>query len=236
MASMRQFEHRGNQAKRLLIITDSRGRGVASALHKKPALISTRTAIRAIPGAKLNEIKDRIVLTEVFQQQDLIIVAGGICDFTVKTEHLGLKLLTYPGINIHEVLGQIETLRQNFGSRLIIATIPPAGLIKYYEYKNPGRELPEELESQLKEQQTKLLEDLREINNYIKDSNREANVTNIDLNRMVTSTSIKHTFGQRYRTERFTAKDLYDGVHANQALKDKWHKRIADVAEVTLNQ
>ena len=234
MASIRQLENRGNQIKRLLIITDSRGRGVSTELHKKPALIPTRIAIRAIPGARLYEIERRITLTEVFQQQDLIIVAGGICDLTVKTNYQGQKLLTYPGVNINEVLGQIETLRHKFGSRLIIATIPPAGLLKYYEYKNPGQELPEQIESQLKEQQTKLLADLREINNYIKENNREANVTNIDLNRMVTSTSIKHSFGQRYRTERFTAKDLYDGVHANQSLKVKWHKRIADVAETTL--
>ena len=220
--------------KKVLIITDSRGKGITDEINSRPSLASVKFDIKILPGVKLNDITQKIRTYSIYQKYDLIVVVAGICELTVKEVNQGLQILTYPGSDIHEIITKLNALRDTYGSNLILATITPASLKKYFEHRNPTKQFPVEREEELKSQQKALIEDIKEINSRIKESNAEANVTNIDLANLTQSRAIKYKFGRRHRTTKFTDKDLYDGVHSNSVLRKKWHKRTVDVIDKSL--
>jgi outer membrane biogenesis lipoprotein LolB len=82
----------------------------------------------------------------------------------------------------------------------------------------------------LEEDQLRLNEDIQSLNDWIKRNNTDSQCTNLDLEKINTSCSIKKTKrGIKYRTTTFSDKNMYDGLHGNMPLKEKWHKRTTEV-------
>ena len=219
--------------KRVLIATDSRGAGIQQQINRNQKLASLddiKIDIRIIPGAKVNEIHTAIKTACTYHTYDLILVIGGICNLTDRVQWCGLQLLDYSSKDLQEIKGQFVSIREQYASKVIFATIPPASLMKYGQVKNRLEDLTKHIEVSLARKQRRLEKDLKLVNNWIRQNNKAYQATNLDLNKINTSNSIKRDInGVRYRKESFTAKNLYDGLHANMKLKEKWHKRTTDV-------
>ena len=231
---------RSSNRMRALVVSDSRGAGISRQVNRNQKLATlkkVRVDIRILPGATLRELRNAIANANAFHSYQLIIVVGGICDLTVKSQYDKLNILEYPAHDPDKVVGEFILLRDEFGDKIIFSTISPASLVKYAKVKNNIECLPRELENRLTTSQVKLVQDLEYINSWIKEDNKQSHCTNLDHSKFTTSCSIKKPLqGQKYRKEKFSDKNLYDGLHANSELKTKWHQRTTDVIFQEMNK
>ena len=216
-----------------LIITDSRGFGISSQIVRNQQINSLKGAdidVKILSGATLQEIQEQTRRACTFKTYDLIIVIGGICNLTEIASWNRLNVLHYPVKDLQSIRATLTELREQFQEKIIFSTICSAGLTKYARAKNYIDQLPKDLEQLLTENQARLNKDIESINDWILANNKEFDCTNIDLNKLSTSQSIKRKFnGEKYRVKHFSDKNLYDGVHGNMAQREKWHKRTIDV-------
>jgi hypothetical protein len=218
---------------KILIATDSRGSGISNQINRNQNLASLKNVkidIRILPGAKLDELHRAVNSASVYQNYDLIIIVGGICNLTEKSVWGNLNILDYPVKDLYIVENQLSDIRQQYQDKVIFATIPPASLAKFARVKNNIDSLPSQLEAKLADSQQRLINDIFVLNDWIRQNNIENQCTNLDLNNYNTSKSLKKSpNGGKYRIETFSDKNMYDGLHANMTLKGKWHKRTTDV-------
>jgi predicted ester cyclase len=210
-----------NRKYSVLILTDSRGRGLEELLYthlkEKPEI---EFQVRVYPGATLELIQSKIA--RLRRHYDLKIVIAGICNLTQKERESKLKLLTY-----RECSSKLEATKGTLGKLIaedqFVSTITPASLDAYAKHFNKDRrQLPDQAT-----EQKKLLEDLDSINSYIKDLSRTKEGLVINLAKQVFKSSRKKR-GKSHKTiYRFEDKDLPDGVHLSNNLKKVWAKIIA---------
>ena len=211
--------------KHILIVTDSRGRGLQPFLASRISRQLAAIQVDVLPGATLETITAHLQ-SKIDRNTDLTIIAGGICNFTQKCKENNEKLLAY-----HRTEGKVEHVKDllvqvagELQGKLAIATIPPASLKRYYTRFN-NKEPPAALDQQQKE----LLQDIAEVNRDITTINKAANLKVIDLHTQCFSNSLDRKKKNRSNTERrrkiFNEHLLPDGVHPNSTLEHKWFSR-----------
>ena len=205
--------------KNILIITDSRGRGIGQYLKREtPENYKYKTVF--LPGASLERVAVEVFQQYDRQQYDNCIVLAGICGLTEKFIIRGQRRLHYPTESAADKVNNILSTIHDLNTRLThinIATIIPASLIKHFRYHNPGCELPIGLQDEDK----RLLEDIELINREIKETNQAHERRTINLYARVCKNSLRKFRGQARtrRKSRFTDKDLTHDIHCNAALQ-----------------
>ena len=226
---------RSNKAKRpnVLIVTDSRGKGLPEALHT-PDFQNISLDINIRKGGTYTDFEEIIASHTADKQYHLIVIVGGICSFTSRERlhniNRKVNAITYKSSKVQAAIEILTRLRQELGRTLIVGTVPPASLIKYLKSRNRlVQHFDPALTKQLEAQQISLLQDLTLLNDWITTSNTNLRLPTLDLHRAVISSAIKVTCGKRRRTKRFTDLHLEDGVHADELIALRWHKRTGAV-------
>ena len=223
--------------RKVIFVTDSRGRGLREFIKEDKFLLSPSEVI-VTPGATIN------TLQEIIRQYDdgtaLIIVAAGICNLTQKFYKKGKPKVTYHRIaGVHEgddsfnlsvLKDQIRALKAAYRERIIIATIPPGGLVNYSTYIDPEVSTQEQLA--LSGQQLTLEEDIIKVNEFIFELNTSDNLPTIRLDKSLAVTSVKKSsIKWKYKYNK-----LLDGFHPKDPLKKTWFKLLANAAAKHLGQ
>lgn len=230
----------------VLVLTDSRGRGLSEFLEQTAFKDdqSCEVLVSVVPGGKLPGLLDQAsrYLTGECRVKgktiDNVVVEAGICSLTTRrtitTEGQSRTELRYVRDvdNLIAIAESVISSYHQFPERINIATIVPASLKKYSEYHN-GEALSSD--ATLKGEQDHLLEDIGKLNDIIIGENKELpNTQTIDLWRTVIKSSLKRVTKspedrERRRVQKFTEKNLHDGVHGNQWLQVKWFDRITQI-------
>ena len=235
------------QAKpRILLITDSRGRGLKNLLNNS---LNHKYEIfeNILSGSTIETLADWIETeTNRLGHLDAVILIGGICNFTSKetyrTCHGQINIIRYQErIDTTQIRGRLEALIDQLQRRLIIATIPPASLIKYLEEqeRRRGIRIPEgergRLLEDLASQQRDLEWDIEDLNKWIIEKNKELAKPTLDFHNQVYKTSKKKQRARSRRVRKFCDEDLRDGVHPNHSLLVKLCMRLDDTVTKTIN-
>ena len=209
--------------KKIEIFTDSRGKDLEPFLARQlPQHIAVKVHVKR--GATLEKLIYHLK-QDSDPQTDLIIIAAGICNLTRKDA--ATKTLTYirSEENITSIKDTITSIAGELQDKLILATIPPASLLKYYTHFNKTEPPPH-----LTTQQKELLQDTEELNQYIKTLNKAADKQTIDLHSQCFNTALdqkkKGKANPSRRRKIFLEKLLTDGVHPNSTLQHKWFSRF----------
>ena len=201
---------------KILLITDSRGKGIKSRIQDHPDLSHIDWDIQIIPGATLENILKRIERGNRRNTWDHIIILAGICSFTTKTSRRNKKpYIEYKVRNTEEICNTINSLL-NIGNSTHICTITPAVLQKASERQDP----------EVETEQLNLEEDIAYVNQHIISRNIERDTLTIDLAKLSTIRSIKKQGNKRKRIIKLNTKDLEDGVHPSISLQENWTNYI----------
>ena len=207
----------------ILLITDSRGKGVRSLIKDRPKLTSSGNIInwdiQVLPGATLESIQKRIERGNRRGTWDHIIVLAGICSFTSKSTGRGKKLIEYKIRKLEENCRTIEELLEK--RNIHLCTITPAVLQKASDRQDQQVEI----------EQAHLEEDIADTNQFIIQKNIERDTPTIDLAKLSTIRSIKKQGNKKKRIIKLDKKDLEDGVHPSATLQESWTNRIIDFVE-----
>jgi len=207
----------------ILLISDSRGRGLKAKIQSFTSQdLEINYEEIVLPGATLETIYKRITRSRRRQRTtwDLIIINAGICNFTNRKFCRGNRYLEYTTSKLDETRKTIDQILENFGTQVHICTITPASLAKY------STDRPEET-PQVKEEQDHLLKDIEEVNQHIVDRNIQKDCPTINLASNTYTRTLKKQGNKRKRIEKFSPKELEDGVHPTQKLQDIWAKLVA---------
>ena len=222
MASLRIFD--------CLILCDSRGRDLDDYIKSSDVLTNLpncqiNVEVRTRPGITLNSLDRKLHNITRGKTYDFIIIFAGICSFTRAHKDGTINLLVYEGENKPELaLEIINKWLTKYGNRIHIATIPPADINKFNVLKNEDWTITD----QYKEQQNKLVRDIERVNDQIIESNiiRDQPTILTAKQTYYSATRKDRKTGKKSKIKKFTAKELTDGVHANDKLKDSWFERI----------
>ena len=215
-----------NEKLKILVVTDSRGRGLRHYLDETNLSTQCEYNIITIGGANLQNLLNIVDVES--NTYDYFIVCGGICNLTSKIRSGNLICLHYErDYNyVDSLIGTIEHYKAIYGNRINIATIPPASLINYNSWKNGvNRELEYEYEYQA--QQEQLLEHLEYINQTIVRLNIITDTETLNWAEKAFSSSIKRN-GRR--TNKFKASWFSDGVHPDPPLQRILFRRILEIS------
>ena len=211
------------------ILTDSRGAGLQRLLSQEDCQSDFQVTVKS--GATFQQLADLAKHNkDNFAYQ---IVAGGICSLTSKTG----KYIHYTrdSTKLKELKASISDILATLGTRVTIATVPPAHLAKH----NPHHRHPDKEESSWQarqaEQQQLLNEDLCELNTFIEEKNALLGSPQVHLEKASCANSVKRR--GKNKTKRaihrgYTYTRLYDGVHGDTALKRIWSKKITSAARL----
>jgi hypothetical protein len=229
----------------VLVVSDSRGQGLASYLKKSSAYWTCfDTRVIVVKGAKLQDL--RSLLTNRKRPNlrprgwDTAVLAGGLCNFTERTTVDGLKVLQYhrDPERVAEVCEIISQIKHEFGSNIHIATIPPAllaGYLTHHNRKAPAEKLSSvQKDLDLEHQQFELETDLKEVNDKITELNIQFENQTINLAEKTYSSSVKKkkTSGRVQAKILKLRKDiLQDGVHCARLKQHIWFERIRNIIE-----
>ena len=214
-----------NKKPNIIIICDSRGRGLQNFVDSHPESSNYYNTIEILPGRDINQIAINAIQTisNLSTQNFYCVIFAGICSLTERTTIAGTQRIHYPLNNrtnkVREVINTIRDLKQRYSNSINICTIVPASLNKYFQHHNPQVPAPEGLDAE----QNALLEDIEEINQEIVNINAGA-ITNINLSKRFFKQAkrkrqkIASTIYRR-RVLRFTDCDLPDGVHLSEDSK-----------------
>ena len=232
-SKIEQFFSKRNPA-RVLILTDSRGKGIQEFFdsyvneHDLPLVCK----FEIVKGAKLQRLYHIALREDRSYRFDKILIIGGICNFTTRESYNSIRILSYYSTDqIDKFLQILTKLRDHFGSRVNIATVVPASLTQYYKYHLTEEDpLEQGTLLALKSQQSKLLDDLKVVNVKIVEDNKLFGNRTIDLDRQVIGQSVKKRKRGKPQTVKIEFKEqlLTDGVHPNDSLKKRLHKRTLD--------
>ena len=227
---------------RVLILTDSRGANLHNFIDDLESNSTVRQrctcSVKVYRGADFERIKCKLESILRKENFDLTIILTGICNFTTKTTERDLQLLHYVSQQdrITLIKDVISRLDRKYSETIHIGRIPPACLIKYFESKNPGKEVP----SYLAQQQADLIKDIEEVNKHITDINKARNQQSLDLDDKVFKKSVKTSKKgkQRKNPKKTISLDsnlLHDGVHPTRNLEIKWFNRLITVISAWAN-
>jgi hypothetical protein len=219
---------------RVIILADSRGRGVTSRVRYN-ALLPPETQIQGtyIGGATLQTLIAQLHRrTNNCTDQPVVVIIGGICNYTTKERtHRGAQVCYYRNPQrlqqTKELYEQLIQLADSRGLHLILTTIPAASLLDatLYDLEFSRLAASKFTESELTEQQISLEEDLKQINKYIVQRAQELNLLHIRLNSALERVSYKLQGKSRGTVKghlRHCYKCLYDGIHPDDTTKIKW--------------
>ena len=204
----------------VLVITDSRGKGLEELLFKKyKHTPEINVTVRTYGGATLDSMKRK--LDRLRRKYDLTIVISGICNFTKRELVKNRKVLSYNNGN-DKVEHVSKLIKEIVHKDCIIATIAPASLRKYAETVNLSGAIPQQ-----EEEQKNLLKDLETVNKEIKQTCADREAQFLNLAKTVFQTAKKKR-GKTTRTvQQFKANRLPDGIHLSQDLRKNWARNIA---------
>ena len=225
---------------KIIIFTDSRGRGLQEFINNHPESGNYDNIISILPGNDLNQIS--VSMTQVTNalptDNYFCVVFAGICGLTERSNNDGIRKISYPldsrDIKTQSIITTIQDLNQRFANKITVCTIIPASLHKHFALNNPNQTPPTELEAE----QAALLEDIETINTHIIQSNTGPNI-NINLSkrfhRQIKKKRQKTTTLSYRRLTRFSDKELPDGVHLSNAAKSICFNLIYNSAIRNLN-
>ena len=226
---------KGEERTNVLILTDSRGVGIDLLAYQKAELRTVKFEFRIWRGASFKNFKD-FLEEEPRQEYHLIIICGGICDFTrketVTVGEVRLKTLTYKEHynSVEIIISRLSSIRRLLRDKVIFATIPPASILKYVGTVNKSP-VPEHMLATLQVDQDRLIQDIRLVNDWIISDSKEVRLPLIDWHRPVFPSKTKKRTASRTpkRLDKFVDIHLTDGVHPDEWLKAKWHNRALDI-------
>ena len=207
-------------ARKLLILTDSRGRDFRNQIPfiQVPAL---KVEVIVYSGATFETIAIHAIqlLSSSPDTYDLCAIFAGICSFTERTTLNNEHRLHYPlqerSAKISGVLETARDLKERFGRKIVFHTIIPASLPKYFFTRNNSIDFFPGIE----EEQNALLKDLERVNDSLTSLNARAGNATCNLSNRFTSHSLKREYGGEkriaYRLSRFSDTNLPDGIHPN---------------------
>jgi hypothetical protein len=222
----------------IIIATDSRGRFLERYLAStKPFWHRWQVCTIMKPGANLKVLKEEIQKHLHPEKQNIIMLAGGICNLTSKITHRGGVEITYTSTdkvqNITSTLHDISDELSHSNTIVKIATIPPVSLDKYSTFQKSKHRLSDSIFSTdtVQQQQRDLEADITQINNTITAINQHNGVRTVNWHRDLLRTSIKKRGwnGQsRKSVTKYTYGKLYDGVHAVEELSTNWFRILCE--------
>ena len=228
---------------KVLVLTDSRGRSLQENISEKIATSGLNIAVKVIykPGITLEQCVENALSwgNDPTDQQDLIVIQAGICDFTERNRQGRIKILNYIRKGQVEAVEKLlEKLGHNLGSKALVATIIPASLKKYLKFHQEEYHIPDDITETVSAQQEDLIKDIQHINHKITEFNKEHNNRTIDLHDRVFSSTLKRRKNKSKIKRSLIFKDsqLYDGVHPEETLSDFLHKRTWYVIKYTAMQ
>ena len=226
----------------LIIVTDSRGIGIDNFIHLNNLEDDFKIVTIVIRGCDLIRAASiaRSLMQSYAHRNCYCILFVGICSLTEKERSRSVRAIRYPADNrtiklecITQVLGNLKT---EFGDRVNVPTIIPASLGKFFTFSNPHRKVP----SNLQEEQLQLLDDIKSINDIIKESHIQSVSTTINLAGRFYSSSIKRNrktkSGAKRRVEKFSDSNLFDGLHLADEIKSTCFSLIFEGARRDLER
>jgi hypothetical protein len=156
-----------------------------------------------------------------------IVLSAGINNLTQKKTIHGKWYISYTESKKHLVISAFNDfllLISKFPNvKCHIATIQPASIPKSIEYVQSKFKISIH-ESNLKDQQTLLEQDIKDINLFINQSNYERSVPTINLHKFLTKTRTRKRGcnGKNVKKETvFFYSHLFDGLHPDEVLAQK---------------
>lgn len=220
------------------IVTDSRGRGLQVFFGEKPKIskseyTSVQVECACLPGASIDSIRVHLAQQIPKVRPDTIVIAAGICCLTTKTSLGRKRVLLYHkdeqtrAETVNNICRDFRQLHREFTNencRVILATIPPANIVKYFCTNNPNHQPPDYLE----EEQQALIEDIEEVNKCITQINDTCGLPTVDWDRYTYHESLKRRRSGTVRTRKrkFVDLNLPDGVHFNSKLQTQVFSRL----------
>ena len=224
-----------SEGAKVLFLSDSRGTGIDTSLHEREDLSDIDIVFKIWRGASYRNFED-FLLEENSVNYALTIVCGGICDFTRKEriQHKGenYSILTYKEEynSVNLIIPRLTNIRNRLREGVIFATIPPASIVKYANIINKSQ-IPTELTAKFLEDQNRLINDIKKVNEWIINDSKDHQLPLIDWHRPLfpSKTKKRDSNGQTKRIEKFYDNHLVDGVHGDEWIKSKWFKRVFDI-------
>ena len=235
----------------IIIAGDSRGRGIDSYISNNNAFTSDQVHYIIKPGGTLStifqQVQSRIHAIQHNHNTTNILctITAGICNLTQKIYHEGGMEICYKHntdniINIKQQISTYYRLMNDQNVKFNLTHIPSASLSKYSEFNIKNGKLTQSAfsTSELEQQQSLLESDLEDINNHISTLNSSFHTFSVrwdrDLVKCRTKTRGKNgKLSKKCKVTTYT--DLYDGVHANAGLKDKWFHFLVKSIETSLS-
>ena len=224
----------------LIILTDSRGRGLQGYLENNPGNFTP--VIKFLPGRTLEKIASiaNATLPAYKNCNFYCIIHAGICSFTIRTavgHPSSLRyLLCERETKLRQIINTIGQLKSAYTNRLNICTITPASLTKFFKLKHPHAPLPRGIE----EEQIALLDDIFMVNTYIKQLNADHLNPNINLSARFFSHSKKKQHKSKSkatkRVTKFKDTHLVDGLHFDSEIRETCFRLIASTANSELQK
>ena len=227
----------------LIIITDSRGTGIDNFIQSNNLDDDFKIVTRVIRGCDILRAAKiaRSLMQSYSHRNYYCILFVGICSLTEKGKSKSIRSIHYP-IEKREpkldiITQALSDLKAEFGDRINVPTIIPASLEKFFAFSNPDRLVP----NVLKEEQFLLLDDIKSINEGIKETNARSSITStINLAGRFYSHSIKKNrktkSGAKRRVEKFCDNQLYDGLHLASDIKSTCFSLIFEGAKRDLDR
>ena len=188
-------------------------------LHEKTSELSIIWEEIVIPGATLEIINQRLERSQRRKKWNLVIIIGGICNFTMRIKAKKTRKLEYKDRKTEATKQAIEDILEHQGDIAQICTLTPANILKHNKVSVKGDS----------EEQKQLVSDIEELNQFIINKNIERDWPTIDLARQSYTASLKKQGNKKKRIQKFTDKELADGVHPTTHLKATWASYMAPV-------
>ena len=118
-----------------------------------------------------------------------------------------------------------------FCMHLFGSSLTPASIIKYNSKLNSKGATDRD-----SEEHSQLIQDVEELNHFIATSNIRRDLPTIDLARQSYRASLKKQGNKKKRILKFTDKDLTDGVHPSNHLRETWANYMAPVVTKILKK
>ena len=219
-----------------IIVADSRARGIDDFIGSHPTPPNHSYALEVHPGKTLAQLIPIIIAAiRRYEKGDYYcIVMAGINGLTDRARIEGRKALRYQSLYREDktlsIIESIKFLKDNYGSKINIATIIPASLPGYFAYHNPSAEVPSFLEAEQKDLEADIIS-INETILYL----HPPNFTNINLAKRAQKRAKvrrQHSGSKKVyrRKDHFYYSDLPDGLHFNDSLKSTCFRLIIDTA------
>ena len=224
----------------IIIATDSRGRGFGIFPRDHPFPGNCHVTLITTPGATISVLEKNVcdVVKLVTDSKIIVAVCAGICDLTEKVTHKEGTEVWYD-INSNRVDHLITYIKQfhrhcnEQDVTIKFATIPPVSLSKSAQFNTSKHRLYNSMFSSddIQLQQKQLERDVHYVNQEIRNLNIASNVRTVTWDKDVIKSTIRKRgrHGQnRKKVSKFVHKHLYDGIHPDSYLAEKWYRVLCN--------